>query len=111
MRSKGRPDARTPSHPRAHRRAHVDYGVERTIAQISLFLTIVVLDYRRNWGARMPTDDSLIDEIIAACNGDLRAAIRSVLVINEQRRAELKWLRDAAQNQSSRATDSGPVIH
>jgi len=61
--------------------------------------------------AGMPTDDSLIDEIIKACNGDLRAAIRSVLAINEQRRAELKWLRESAKAQSSRAANSGPVIH
>jgi hypothetical protein len=59
----------------------------------------------------MPTDESLIDEIIRACNGDLRAAIRSVLAINEQRRAELEWLRDAAMKPSSREIDSGPVIH
>jgi hypothetical protein len=62
-------------------------------------------------GAGMPTDDSLIDEIIKACNGDLRAAIRSVLAINEQRRAELNWLRESAKKPSSRAIDSGPVIH
>ena len=59
----------------------------------------------------MPTDESLIDEIIKACNGDLRAAIKSVLVMNEQRRTELKWLRDAAKKRSSREIDSGPVIH
>ena len=61
--------------------------------------------------AEMPTDESLVDEIIKACNGDLRAAIRSVLVINEQRRAELNWLRDSATKRSSQTMDSGPVIH
>jgi hypothetical protein len=91
---------------RAQRRAPVDYGVERTIAQISLFVITVEIGE-----AGMPTDESLIDEIIKACNGDLRAAIRSVLAINEQRRAELKWLRESAKGRSSRAIDSGPVIH
>jgi hypothetical protein len=90
----------------AQRRAPVDYGVERTIAQISLFVITVEIGE-----AGMPTDESLIDEIIKACNGDLRAAIRSVLAINEQRRAELKWLRESAKGLSSRAIDSGPVIH
>ena len=102
-------DGRRRAHParlRAHLRALVDYGVERTIAQISLFLITVEIGE-----AEMPTDESLIDEIIKACNGDLRAAIKSVLVINEQRRAELKWLREAANKRSRRATDSGPVIH
>jgi hypothetical protein len=61
--------------------------------------------------AGMPTDESLIDEIIKACNGDLRAAIKSVLVINEQRRAELNWLREAAKKRLSRAMDPGRVIH
>ena len=61
--------------------------------------------------AEMPTDESLIDEIIKACNGDVRAAIKSVLVINEQRRAELKWLRESAKKRSSGKMDSGPVIH
>ena len=97
---------RAPACLRAHRRALVDCGVERTLAQISLFLITVEIGE-----AGMPTDDLLIDEIIKACNGDLRAAIKSVLIINEQRRAELKWLRDAAQKRSSRAIDSGPVIH
>jgi len=84
----------------------VDYGVERTIAQISLFVITVEIGE-----AGLPTDESLIDEIIEACNGDLRAAIRSVLAINEQRWAELKWLRESAKERSSRAIDSGPVIH
>ena len=61
--------------------------------------------------AGMPTDESLIDEIIKACNGDLRAAIRSVLAINVQRRAELNWLREAAKKRLSRAMDPGRVIH
>jgi hypothetical protein len=88
-------------------RAPVDYGVERTIAQIiSLFVITVEIGE-----AGMPTDESLVDEIIKACNGDLRAAIRSVLAINVQRSAELKWLRESAKKPSSRAIDSGPVIH
>jgi hypothetical protein len=84
----------------------VDYGVERTVAQISLFLIAVEIGE-----AGMPTDESFIDEIIKACNGDLRAAIKSVLVINEQRRAELKWLRESAKKRANKAIDSGPVIH
>jgi hypothetical protein len=91
---------------RALPRAPVDYGVERTIAQISLFVITVEIGE-----AGMPIDESLIDEIIKACNGDLRAAIRSVFAINVQRRAELKWLRESAKKRSSRAIDSGPVIH
>jgi hypothetical protein len=91
----------------AHAGAHLWITGWNALSPRSLCFLIMV----EIGGAGMPTDESLIDEIIKACNGDLRAAIKSVLVINEQRRAELKWLRESAKKRSSRATDSGPVIH
>ncbi|SFL80811.1 hypothetical protein SAMN03159423_3858 [Bradyrhizobium sp. NFR13] len=38
-----------------------------------------------------PTD-TLIDEIIATCNGDLRGALKALLMVNEQLEAELQQL-------------------
>jgi hypothetical protein len=33
-----------------------------------------------------------IDQIVAACNGDLRGAVRALLLVNEQLEAELAHL-------------------
>lgn len=40
---------------------------------------------------RVP-DDSAIDEIIATCNGDLRGALKALLLVNEQLESELQHL-------------------
>jgi hypothetical protein len=37
-------------------------------------------------------NDTAIDEIVAACNGDLRGALRALLLVNEQLEAELAQL-------------------
>jgi hypothetical protein len=100
---------RTSAHSRAHRRAACGLrGGTHYRPDLFVFELLMTVEIGE---AGMPTDDSLIDEIIKACNGDLRAAIRSVLAINEQRRAELNWLRESARKRSSQTIDSGPVIH
>ena len=35
------------------------------------------------------SNDSAIDEIVASCNGDLRGAVRALLLINEHLESEL----------------------
>ena len=37
-----------------------------------------------------------IDQIVAACNGDLRGAVKALLLVNEQLEAELAQLYAAA---------------
>jgi hypothetical protein len=34
-------------------------------------------------------NESLIDEIVARCNGDMRGALQALLLVNEQLEAEL----------------------
>jgi len=42
------------------------------------------------------SSDTAIDEIVASCNGDLRGAVRALLLINEHLEAELAQLYAAA---------------
>ena len=42
------------------------------------------------------SSDAAIDEIVASCNGDLRGAVRALLLINEHLEAELAQLYAAA---------------
>ncbi len=44
------------------------------------------------------SSDAAIDEIVASCNGDLRSAVRALLLINEHLEAELAQLYAAAAN-------------
>jgi hypothetical protein len=40
--------------------------------------------------------DVVIDEIVASCSGDMRGAIKALLLVNEQLETELNHLYDAA---------------
>lgn len=46
------------------------------------------------------SNDTAIDEIVASCSGDLRGAVRALLLINEHLEAELAKLYAAAADQS-----------
>jgi hypothetical protein len=37
-------------------------------------------------------NDTAIDEIVASCNGDIRGALRALLLVNEQLETELAQL-------------------
>ncbi len=37
-------------------------------------------------------NDAAIDEIVAKCNGDIRSALKALLLVNEQLEAELQQL-------------------
>jgi hypothetical protein len=40
-------------------------------------------------------NDSAIDEIVATCNGDIRGALKALMLVNEQLEAELQQLHAA----------------
>jgi replication-associated recombination protein RarA len=40
-------------------------------------------------------NDTAIDEIVAACNGDIRGALKALMLVNEQLEAELQQLHAA----------------
>jgi hypothetical protein len=40
-------------------------------------------------------NEAVIDEIVARCNGDMRGALKALLLVNEQLEAELQQLQAA----------------
>ncbi|MBR0696866.1 hypothetical protein [Bradyrhizobium lablabi] len=44
--------------------------------------------------------DAAIDQIVASCNGDLRGALRALLLVNEHLEAELQQFYAAAAQDS-----------
>jgi hypothetical protein len=58
-------------------------------------------------GMNTHLNDTAIDEIVASCNGDLRGALKALMLVNEQLEAELLELqatfarRGAAERGSS----------
>ena len=40
-------------------------------------------------------NEAAIDEIVASCNGDMRGALKALLLVNEQLEAELRQLHAA----------------
>jgi hypothetical protein len=55
---------------------------------------VSVIASRLNGGILMSfrSSDTAIDEIVASCNGDLRGALRALLLVNEHLEAELAQL-------------------
>jgi hypothetical protein len=47
-----------------------------------------------NWRISMTSkpNEAAIDEIVASCNGDIRGALRALLLVNERLEAELQQL-------------------
>jgi hypothetical protein len=56
------------------------------------------------------SNESAIDEIVASCSGDLRGAVRALLLVNEHLEAELAKLYAAAADRSL-AERGGSVLH
>ena len=46
------------------------------------------------------SNDAAIDEIVASCSGDLRGAVKALLLVNERLEAELARLHAAAAHRS-----------
>ncbi len=56
------------------------------------------------------SSDAAIDEIVASCGGDLRGAVKALLLVNERLEAELALLYEAAAHQSL-AERGDTVLH
>ncbi|MBI5264086.1 MAG: hypothetical protein HY852_19980 [Bradyrhizobium sp.] len=56
------------------------------------------------------SSDAAIDEIVESCSGDLRGAVRALLLVNERLEAELAELYAAAAHQSL-TERGGNVLH
>lgn len=54
-------------------------------------------------------NETAIDQIVATCNGDLRGALKALLLVNEQLEAELQQFY-AAQARDER-TRGGLLLH
>ena len=54
--------------------------------------------------------ESAIDEIVARCNGDIRGALKALLLVNEQLEAELQQLQ-AAVAHGGLAGHGSNVLH
>jgi hypothetical protein len=54
--------------------------------------------------------DTAIDEIVARCNGDIRGALKALLLVNEQLEAELAELH-AAVAQGGLTGQKRSVLH
>jgi hypothetical protein len=48
-----------------------------------------------------PVNDDMIDEIIATCNGDIRGALKALMLVNEHLEAELQHLYAAAAHSAA----------
>jgi replication-associated recombination protein RarA len=46
-------------------------------------------------GMNTQLNDTVIDEIVATCNGDIRGALKALMLVNEQLEAELQQLHAA----------------
>lgn len=54
--------------------------------------------------------EAAIDEIVARCNGDIRGALKALLLVNEQLEAQLAELHAAAAHGGSAGPKRG-VLH
>ena len=55
-------------------------------------------------------NDTAIDEIVATCNGDIRGALKALMLVNEQLEAELQQLH-AASAHGGPAQPSAIALH
>lgn len=55
-------------------------------------------------------NDTAIDEIVATCNGDIRGALRALMLVNEQLEAELQQLH-AAFSDGTAAQRGASALH
>ena len=53
-------------------------------------------------------NETAIDQIVASCNGDLRGALKALLLVNEHLEAELAQFYAAAQDEMTRGSN---VLH
>ena len=46
-------------------------------------------------------NETMIDEIVAACNGDIRSALKALMLVNEHLEAELQQLHAAVAHRAT----------
>jgi hypothetical protein len=54
-----------------------------------------VMGSREDAGMNSELNETAIDEIVAACNGDIRGALKALMLVNEHLEAELQQLHAA----------------
>jgi hypothetical protein len=57
------------------------------------------------------TDDVVIEDAIATCNGDIRGALKALPIVNEHLEAELMELRAAMATGGTRASRTDQSLH
>lgn len=55
--------------------------------------------------------DAAIDEIVASCNGDMRGAMKALLLVNEQLESELNHFYEAAAYDSPTERQAKRSLH
>ena len=55
-------------------------------------------------------NDTMIDQIVATCNGDIRGALKALMLVNEHLEAELQQLQ-AAVAHGAAADRATSVLH
>jgi replication-associated recombination protein RarA len=61
-------------------------------------------------GMNKHLNDTAIDEIVASCNGDIRGALKALMLVNEQLEAELQHLH-AAFTQGNATQRGASALH
>jgi hypothetical protein len=69
------------------RRHYPQYPQERTAG-----VTVLSLEPWRIGGMNRQVNDNVIDEIVATCNGDIRGALKALMLVNERLECELQQL-------------------
>ncbi len=55
--------------------------------------------------------DAILEDIIAACNGDIHGALRALMLVNEQLEAELAELQTAMETGAILDSHIEPSLH
>jgi hypothetical protein len=55
--------------------------------------------------------EASIDEIVAACNGDMRGAVKALMLVNEQLESELRQVYAATEHGAPAADPAKTMVH
>jgi hypothetical protein len=55
--------------------------------------------------------EASIDEIVAACNGDMRGAVKALMLVNEQLESELRQVYAATEHGSPAPDPAKTIVH
>jgi hypothetical protein len=57
------------------------------------------------------SNEAFVDEVIAACDGDMRETIKALLLVNEQLEAELQQLYSAVEHGAPKERRVQSLLH